>query len=81
MEYYSVRSGIKIVYVKEFYERFSAMINVFAGKDYFKEKLKLYSGSIDNNYINTKSKSHIGISIHPFNQWQCFSPLESRTEL
>lgn len=70
MEYYSVRSGIKIVLVKEFYERFSTMIEDYAGKDYFKEKLKVYHGSNDSNYINTKSKSHIGIGIYPFIQWQ-----------
>lgn len=70
MEYYSVRSGIKIVLVKEFYERFSAMIKDFAGKDYFKEKLKVYGRSVDSDYINNKSKSHIGISIYPFNEWK-----------
>ena len=70
MEYYSVRSGIKIVLVNEFYERFSAMINDFAGKDYFKEKLKVHGISVDSKYINNKSKSHIGISIYPFNEWE-----------
>jgi hypothetical protein len=73
MEYYSVRNGIKIVLAKEFYARFSLMMENFAIHDYFKEHLKIKGNSIDPdypNYINKKSYSHIGISIYPFSQWQ-----------
>lgn len=69
MEYFSVRNGIKIVQINEFYERFTAMLEAFEGKDYFKENLKIHKRALDYEYINVKSKSHIGISIYPFSKW------------
>ena len=69
MEYFSVRHGIKIVKLEEFYNRFSLMLEDFEDRDYFKEKLKIFRSSNNKNYINKKSKSHIGIEIYPFNDW------------
>lgn len=69
MEYFSVRNGIKTIFEEEFYSRFSIMAEDFVGKDYFKEKLKINKALDDKDYINTKSNSHIGISIYPFNTW------------
>lgn len=70
MEYFSVRNGIKIVLPNEFHERFAAMMNDFASRGYFKEKLEIYGISANSQYINNKSKGHIGIEIYPFNQWK-----------
>jgi hypothetical protein len=69
MEYFSTRTGTKIIKLEDFYNRFKSMLIDFEGRDYFKEKLKLYRNSRDKNYVNTKSKSNIGIKIYPFDSW------------
>lgn len=69
MTYYSTRSGKSITEENEFYQRLVAILTDFSERNYFKEKLKLYHSSQENEYVNTKSTGNIGIRVYPFNSW------------
>jgi hypothetical protein len=69
MTYYSTRTGKSITNENEFHKRLVAILNDFFVRDYFKEKLKLYKLSKENEYVNTKSTGNIGIRVYPFDSW------------
>lgn len=69
MTFFTNRNGKKIIKELDLYIRFSAIMEDFEQRDYFKEKLKIHKNSKDSKFINTKSIGQIGFQIYPFNSW------------
>lgn len=69
MEYFTSRNKLKKLNTEDLYLRFSALIEDFICRNYFKEKTSITELYRKYDSINRKSTAHIGFNVFPIDNW------------